>query len=241
MKRLNPNTGKPFKAGDTRDDGFVFCSYVHHVQQSGFYREQWTRPEKFKIRTDYAKLKQRRIKASLIKADPKIHKKSINPETGMHWLKGEIDKSTNKIFHRYSLYLKPETNMYNELWFASEESFKKDYIKNNVLSIKRRCLEKKMPFNIDKEYLLSIYPQDGMCPALEIPMVFGGGNTKENYYNSPSVDRIIPTKGYVKGNVRWVSRFANTILGNANADQILKVGKWLKAQGDLKRNTVGDE
>ena len=241
MKRTNPNTGEPFKRGDTREDGFRFLSYVFNVQQSGFYREQWARPEKFKEKVQSDKLRQRRNQANHIKADPKIHKKSINPETGKHWVKGEKDKNTNKVFDRYSLYLKPETNMYQEHWFSSEESFKKDYIKNNVLAIKRRCHEKKIPFDIDKKYMLSIYPKDGMCPALEIPMVFGGGNTKENYYNSPSVDRIIPAKGYVKGNVRWLSRFANTILGNANADQILKVGKWLKAQGDLERNTVSDE
>ena len=27
MKRINPNTGKPFKRGDTREDGMVFAAY----------------------------------------------------------------------------------------------------------------------------------------------------------------------------------------------------------------------
>ena len=37
MKRLNPNTGKPFKRGDTREDGFIFNSYVHKPRKNGFY------------------------------------------------------------------------------------------------------------------------------------------------------------------------------------------------------------
>ena len=240
MKRLNPKTGKPFKAGDIREDGYVFCSYTFQVQQSGFYREQWTKPEKFKRRQHLAMLRFRKNKALEIKADPKIHKKSINPETGKHWVKGEMN-SNNQFFNRYSLYLNPETNLYKEVWFPCEESYKKDYIRNSLVRVRKRCKERNLPYDLDNNYLLRIYPQDGMCPALEIPMVFGGGNTKENYYNSPSIDRIIPAKGYVKGNVRWLSRFANTILGNANADQILKVGKWLKAQGDFERNTLSEE
>jgi 5-methylcytosine-specific restriction endonuclease McrA len=52
MKRLNPETGKPFKQGDVREDGYIFRGYqttrirargVH----KGFYKEMWTTPEKF--------------------------------------------------------------------------------------------------------------------------------------------------------------------------------------------------
>ena len=61
-----------------------------------------------------------------------------------------------------------------------------------------------------------------MCPVLNIKMIFGGSSKKR--FNSPSIDRIIPKKGYVKGNVRFVSFLANAIMNDANADEILKVG-----------------
>ena len=41
MKRLNPDTGKPFKRGDMRDDGKVFFVYSATVGKSAFKGERW--------------------------------------------------------------------------------------------------------------------------------------------------------------------------------------------------------
>ena len=53
---------------------------------------------------------------------------------------------------------------------------------------------------------------------------------KKDKYYSPSIDKIIPEKSYTKGNVRFVCFLANAIMNDANADEILKVGNWLKKQ-----------
>lgn len=53
------------------------------------------------------------------------------------------------------------------------------------------------------------------CPVLNIPL--GIGN--ENYYNSPSLDRIDSSKGYIKGNVRVISWRANSLKKDANIDE----------------------
>ena len=51
MKRLNKETGKPFKQGDTREDGFRFDGYVTTIKRStGFFREIWRSPEGYKKR-----------------------------------------------------------------------------------------------------------------------------------------------------------------------------------------------
>ena len=51
MKRLNKETGKPFKQGDTREDGFRFDGYVTTVKRStGFFKEMWRSPEGYKKR-----------------------------------------------------------------------------------------------------------------------------------------------------------------------------------------------
>lgn len=43
MKRLNPNTGNPFKRGDAREDGKVFYSYnTKYVTRNGFFKERWS-------------------------------------------------------------------------------------------------------------------------------------------------------------------------------------------------------
>lgn len=49
MKRLNPNTNKFFKRGETRDDGYHFLSYhFKHLKKDGFYLESWVSPEVYK-------------------------------------------------------------------------------------------------------------------------------------------------------------------------------------------------
>ena len=48
MKRLNPKTGKPFKIGDLREDGFIFRTYTpSHIKKDGFFLEDWRSPEAF--------------------------------------------------------------------------------------------------------------------------------------------------------------------------------------------------
>jgi hypothetical protein len=60
------------------------------------------------------------------------------------------------------------------------------------------------------------------CPALGIELIIG----KEDWGNSPTIDRIDNTKGYVKGNIIVVSMLANCIKNQATPDQILKVGNF---------------
>ena len=64
MKRLNPDTGKPFVRGDTRADGFLFEKYrLYRTKLDGFFGEQWLSPKSFyknrqfskEFQSDYAK------------------------------------------------------------------------------------------------------------------------------------------------------------------------------------------
>ena len=79
--------------------------------------------------------------------------------------------------------------------------------------------------DIDALYLKEIFPQDRKCPILNIP--FKTGN-EEGRFNSPSLDRINNLKGYVRGNLIWVSQLANNIKSSATPDQIIAVGKFYK-------------
>ena len=46
MKRINPNTGVPFRRGDAREDGKVFYGYnTKHLKRNGFFKERWSSPE----------------------------------------------------------------------------------------------------------------------------------------------------------------------------------------------------
>ena len=62
-----------------------------------------------------------------------------------------------------------------------------------------------------------------MCPVLGIPLVIGEGACSDN---SPSIDRIIPELGYVKGNIKVISRRANRIKNDATPDELFKVWQY---------------
>ena len=84
-------------------------------------------------------------------------------------------------------------------------------------SIKQRAKERKLDFDLDIDYIKSIWTD--ICPVLGIPLkcaVFESGLTRETSHakpmdNSPTLDRIDPTKGYIKGNVCIMSYRANMI------------------------------
>lgn len=89
-------------------------------------------------------------------------------------------------------------------------------------SARQRAKKRNIPFNITREDI--IIPE--FCPILgmklESKQGAGGGPA------SPSVDRIIPELGYVKGNIRVVSLLANNMKSYANDEQLLKFADWVK-------------
>lgn len=58
------------------------------------------------------------------------------------------------------------------------------------------------------------------CPLLGIPLIKGENSVHDN---SPTLDRIDSTKGYVKGNVWVISYKANTIKSNATPEELLTI------------------
>lgn len=85
--------------------------------------------------------------------------------------------------------------------------------------VKSRCLKKGIPFSITEEDLE--IPTE--CPVLGIPLVERNNNpelTKGYRPEAPSVDRIDPRKGYVKGNVRMISARANLLKSDASVKEL---------------------
>lgn len=60
------------------------------------------------------------------------------------------------------------------------------------------------------------------CPVLGIELISGRG-TKKSSDNSPSLDRIIPEKGYVVGNICVISSRANRFKQEMTVEDLRKV------------------
>tara|TARA_R110000823_G_scaffold56970_6_gene138364 strand:- start:1841 stop:2509 length:669 start_codon:yes stop_codon:yes gene_type:complete len=95
----------------------------------------------------------------------------------------------------------------------------KKWEKQRVKGALRRAKVKNLPFNITEEYVKSLTPKDMICPALGIKMNTG----VEDLDSTPSLDRLVPEKGYVKGNVIVVSFKVNRIKADATPEELMKV------------------
>jgi len=102
------------------------------------------------------------------------------------------------------------------------------YRLNNPLAIllaaaKCRAKKKGLDFNIDKRDL--IVPD--LCPVLGIPLFIGKDKCSDN---SPTLDRIDSSKGYVKGNIQVISHRANSIKRNATVEELKKIIKYMNGR-----------
>ena len=154
-KRINKITGKPYKQGDKREDGYVFKNYIYAKEKDGFYLENW-----------------------------------MSPEVAFKW---------------------------------------RMYLVMRTTKTKRRRGEstKKLTNNLDIDYLISIYPKNSKCPVLGIELKWGSETNKSLHKdNSPSLDRINPNLGYIKGNVHFVSNRFNRMKSDREIDDLVKLGSW---------------
>jgi hypothetical protein len=78
---------------------------------------------------------------------------------------------------------------------------------------KRRAKERNLEFSIDSEDI--VIPE--YCPILGVKL------ERSILRQSPSVDRIDSSKGYIKGNVRVISHRANTIKNNSTFEELIKL------------------
>lgn len=92
---------------------------------------------------------------------------------------------------------------------------------------KMRAALKGLDFNLTSNYVESITPS--VCPVFKEPFLFVGNKKMQPF--SASLDRLDPTKGYVKGNVVVISMKANSIKNAYGSQEISTVARWLKQQG----------
>jgi len=162
MKRLNPETNKPFRNGDKREDGKVFNGY-RLVKKSGaeYFYEYWVDVETF------------------LKNRSSVYK-HIETKEG----------------HIYSLYKSAE----------------------------RRAKQKNLEFNLTLEYLVSIAPD--FCPVFKTEFIWGYG--RRGYSGeSPTLDRVFNNLGYIKENVVFISKKANTAKSDYQCEDLYKLADWL--------------
>lgn len=95
-----------------------------------------------------------------------------------------------------------------------------------VATAKARAKRQGVPFNLTKKDLE--WPTH--CPVLGIELIYrGDDNAGGLQAGSPTIDKIIPSEGYVKGNVMIMSHLANRMKNNATPEQLRAFAEWVGA------------
>jgi len=100
---------------------------------------------------------------------------------------------------------------------------KKGHLVNFLGHAKSRAKIQNLPCDLTLEYLESIANDE--CPVFNTPFVWGQSNGKHPY--RPSLDRVVPDLGYVKGNVVFISLKANIIKQDITEKELYAVADWL--------------
>lgn len=98
----------------------------------------------------------------------------------------------------------------------------------NLHSAKHRCKDSDIPFDIDVD---DLHPFPLHCPVLGIQLDWLA-DARAVVDHAPSLDRMDPTLGYVRGNVTIISNRANRIKNDASLDEVRKVVSWLETKKD---------
>lgn len=123
---------------------------------------------------------------------------------------------------------------YNRDWMRASmaklraENPKLAWLRGALAKAKQRARAKGIPFNLN-----SALECPDRCPVLgfELNYLTGLSSGKRGgaARNSPSLDRLIPSLGYVFGNVVVISHHANLLKSNGTVEEIEKVLRYLRS------------
>lgn len=90
-----------------------------------------------------------------------------------------------------------------------------------LINVRSRAKKKGLPFDLTLDDI--VIP--AVCPVLGIPLIERSGKFSDN---SPSIDRTIPEKGYVKGNIAIMSYRANRIKCHASLAELKAIVAYME-------------
>lgn len=124
--------------------------------------------------------------------------------------------------HRDNEWRENNRDRFREISLAS---YYRDIARRLYNGAKQRATKNNIPFDIERDDI--VVPSH--CPVFGTELTWGIGDKS----TSPSLDRIIPEKGYVKGNVEVISWVANKLKSNATLHQLEMLCEYVRLHTDI--------
>lgn len=113
----------------------------------------------------------------------------------------------------------------SENWTKQKPAYAKRDPRIRMLSgAKARAAKVGVPFGI----VISDLFVPEFCPVLGVKLEYGH---KGFMHNSPTIDRLVPSEGYVRGNIAVISGRANRLKNDGTAEEHERVAAWMRSQG----------
>lgn len=119
-------------------------------------------------------------------------------------------------------------------WYLKNIEHVKEYNRQYRLDNPKKYLLRKAANNAqqsNREFNITeddvIIPD--ICPVLNIPIYLKQDGSFND--NSPSLDRLDNSKGYIKNNVNVISWKANKLKGSAKLEDLKKIIEWMESKG----------
>jgi hypothetical protein len=146
-----------------------------------------------------------------------------NREQSRRWARNMTSeqRAHRKVYMRLWKEAHPD---YNRTKLA--ESYETEAPRHLLQRAKVRAKRMGLPFDLTR-HDLSI---PAVCPVLGIQISL---QAEAFHPNSPSVDRLIPTLGYVRSNVRVISNRANLLKSNATAAELRLIADYIDRETTL--------
>jgi translation initiation factor 2B subunit (eIF-2B alpha/beta/delta family) len=143
-------------------------------------------------------------------------------EKRKEYLKEYLEKNKEVLKEKKKLYREK-----NKKQLQEKVSSRYNKIKNEnpeiILLYNARARAKKygIPFSITVEDI--VIPE--ICPILKISLTVSKSKVSPN---SPTIDKIVPELGYVKGNIQVISHRANMMKSDASIEELKLFSKWIE-------------
>lgn len=149
-------------------------------------------------------------------------------------LSGGVSKLCKQCYNNHGAVKKYEKQRCARLKCAIKENDFGYYIQRRVQRLISKCRSDQVQCDIDVQHMINLWTQqNGLCFYTSLPMNGTGTDQGLASWNSPSVDRLYPERGYTKHNVVWCLNSVNSFKNSMDVIKFIELVNQIKWKSNI--------